>query len=810
MITYKYPEPEQLETITKRPQLDQTQLYDTVRTVIDDVRRGGDQSVKAYEEKFDHVSLNSLQVTENEFNEAEKSLDDELKQALIHAHDNIRRFHLAQRQEPVRIETDKGIECWQQSVAIEKVGLYIPGGTAPLFSTVLMLATPAKIAGCREIVLCTPPDRNGNVNPAILYAARVAGVSQIYKAGGIQAIAAMAYGTQTIPRVNKIFGPGNQYVMAAKQLVTQQGVAIDMPAGPSEVCVIADHTANPVYVAADLLSQAEHGADSQVLLITTDPTMADLVHQEIERQLPGLPRQETARKALAASKTVLVHDTDEAISISNAYAPEHLIIATSDHRQLATRVVNAGSVFLGNYACESAGDYASGTNHTLPTHGYAASYSGVNLDAFNKKITFQHITPEGIRTIGKTVETLARHEGLHAHENAMRVRRLSPNVPLPCKEEQGEETLNSQLSTLNFQLSTFNFQLSTFNFQLSTFNSLLRPNILSLTPYSCARDEYKGQAKAYLDANENPYNSPWNRYPDPLQQQLKAKVSEVKGVPAENIFLGNGSDEAIDIAYRVFCQPRIDNVVAIEPTYGMYKVCADINEVEYRAVPLDSDYQPDVDAILRATDNHTKLLWLCTPNNPTGNALSPRRIDTIMSRYHGITVIDEAYSDFSTQPTYRTQAPTHPRLIVLNTMSKAWGSAAIRLGIAYAHRDIIAQFNKVKYPYNVNLLTQQHALQQLSRAADVDTWVRQILRERTLLMQAFSQLPACRHVYPTDANFFLARMTDATAAYNHLIQAGIVVRNRTNITLCADCLRITVGTRTENAQLLAALRDYKP
>jgi histidinol dehydrogenase len=345
-----------------------------------------------------------------------------LKAAIKLAHENIFKFHAAQKFEGQKIETRAGVECWQKSVAIEKVGLYIPGGTAPLFSTVLMLATPAKIAGCQEIVLCTPPNREGKVNPAILVAARIAGVSRIFKAGGVQAIGAMAYGTESVPKVFKIFGPGNQYVMAAKQQVSLGDVAIDMPAGPSEVCVLADDTADAAFVAADLLSQAEHGIDSQVLLVTTSEKLLQEVQNEVERQLNLLPRKEIAEKALENSRCVLVSSSDEMMALSNTYAPEHLIIQTANYAEMAEQVVNAGSVFLGKYACESAGDYASGTNHTLPTHGYATAYSGVNLDSYCRKVTFQHLSEEGIRQIGRAVELMAEAEQLDAHKNAMTVR----------------------------------------------------------------------------------------------------------------------------------------------------------------------------------------------------------------------------------------------------------------------------------------------------------------------------------------------------------------------------------------------------
>ena len=422
MKIYRYPEKNLWGEITSRPRLDLTKLNETVAQVLSDVRQRGDEAVKEYELKFDKATLETLAVSEQEMQEAEQLVSSELKAAIELAHQNIHQFHAAQKFEGLKVETQPGVSCWQKSVAIERVGLYIPGGTAPLFPTVLMLATPAKIAGCQEIVLCTPPNREGKVNPAILVAARIAGVSKIFKAGGVQAIGAMAYGTESVPKVFKIFGPGNQYVMAAKQQVSLDEVAIDMPAGPSEVCVLADDTANAEFVAADLLSQAEHGIDSQVLFITTSEQKMQEVQAEVERQLALLPRQEIAGKALDNSRLVLVHTVDEMMALSNVYAPEHLIIQTADYEQLAERVVNAGSVFLGQYACESAGDYASGTNHTLPTHGYATAYNGVNLDSYCRKITFQHLTEEGIRRIGRAVELMAGAEQLDAHKNAMTVR----------------------------------------------------------------------------------------------------------------------------------------------------------------------------------------------------------------------------------------------------------------------------------------------------------------------------------------------------------------------------------------------------
>lgn len=422
MNIIKYPAKSEWNAITQRPQRKKDDLNAIVNEVIDNVKKDGDEAVRLYELKFDKVSLHDFRVSQQEFDDAELMISDELKEAIVMAHQNIAKFHQSQVFHGEKIETAPGVVCWQKAVPLQKVGLYVPGGTAPLFSTVLMLATPAKIAGCQQIVLCTPPASDGTVNPAILFAAKLAGVNAVFKIGGVQAIAAMAYGTQTVPKVFKIFGPGNQFVTAAKQIVSLYDVAIDMPAGPSEVAVVADATSNPVFVAADLLSQAEHGFDSQVLLVADNIDIMQRIIEETNKQLEVLPRKQMAEASLANSKFVLVHDMDEAMDIINEYAPEHLILAVEDYLSLQLKVVNAGSVFLGKYSCESAGDYASGTNHTLPTNGYAKAYSGVSLDSFCRKITFQELSSQGIKSIGKAVQVMAHNEMLNAHENAMTVR----------------------------------------------------------------------------------------------------------------------------------------------------------------------------------------------------------------------------------------------------------------------------------------------------------------------------------------------------------------------------------------------------
>ncbi|WP_341835035.1 histidinol dehydrogenase [Chitinophaga pollutisoli] len=422
MQIIRYPEKNTWNTLLQRPVLDNSQLEATVSAVLADVKKYGDEALRRYTLQFDKVPLTSIPVPAEAFEVADRLLGDDLKNAIRTAAANIEAFHRAQVEDVTVIETMPGVQCWRKPVGIEKVGLYIPGGTAPLFSTILMLAIPARLAGCSEIVLCTPPGKDGNIHPAVLWAARFTGISQVFSIGGVQAIGAMAYGTESVPKVYKIFGPGNQYVTCAKQLVNAAGTAIDMPAGPSEVAVFADEACVPAFVAADLLSQAEHGADSQVLLVTTSETVITAVEAEVRAQLEKLPRREFAAKALENSKLVLVRDRDEAMDMLNDYAPEHLIMACENDEALATRVVNAGSVFLGNYSPESAGDYASGTNHTLPTNGYATAYSGVSVDSFVKKITFQRLSREGLQAIAPAIEAMAEAEGLDAHKQAVSIR----------------------------------------------------------------------------------------------------------------------------------------------------------------------------------------------------------------------------------------------------------------------------------------------------------------------------------------------------------------------------------------------------
>jgi len=772
------PNREQWAELVRRPAFDVTQLFDVVRPIMDAVHEHGDKALHEYGHRFDGVDLEELAVSAAEVAEACTRVPQELREAICSAYANILDFHLIQSGENARCrETAPGVYCEQHTLPIRIVGLYVPGGQAPLFSTVLMLAVPAAVAMCKEVVLCTPPGKDGKVNPAILFAADLCGVKRIFKVGGAQAIAAMTYGTASVPKVDKIFGPGNAYVTAAKQLASLAGVAIDMPAGPSEVEVLADESCVPAFVAADLLSQAEHGPDSQAMLVTTSAAVAEAVAAEVEKQLAALPRKEIAAKSIANSRIIVLADKQDCIDFTNAYGPEHLIIAMKGVPTLS--VSNAGSIFVGNYSCESAGDYASGTNHTLPTMGCVRAYSSLCVDSFQRKMTVQTITPLGIRSIGRTVELMAEAEHLDAHARAMTLR-------IQAVAEQPQEEQGTGIARL------------------------VRPNILKLKPYSSARDEYAGKAAhVFLDANECPHNAPNNRYPDPLQWELKQKISAYKGVAPERIFLGNGSDEAIDLIFRTFCTPGVDSVVAIHPSYGMYEVCADINNVHYIKFMLKAGYQFDGTAFAENCRDIAKVAFLCSPNNPTGNLLPLAEIRKVLDSFRGIVVVDEAYIDFAPEgSSVVSLLDEYPRLIVLNTFSKAWASAGIRLGMALAHPEVIALFNKVKYPYNVNILTQRAAMERLEHMDEIRAWVDEALSERTRMMQAVAALPICKQVYPSDANFFLARVTDACRIYDALVEQGIIVRNRHRIMMCENCLRITIGTPAENDELLAALKQF--
>lgn len=756
--------------LAERVTRDNSEIEERVRTIIDRVKKGGDRALKEITNEIDGFCPEEFKVREEEFEWAERTISGPVRRAIDTAFDNIYTFHKAQMPKRVTVTTSPGVTCIQKPVPISRVGLYIPGGTAPLFSTVLMLGIPSLIAGCPGRILCTPAGRDGKLCPELLYSARRCGITDVWKIGGAQAVAAMAYGTGEIKKVDKIFGPGNRYVTAAKQMVSCVNTSIDMPAGPSEVMVMADETADISFIAADMLSQAEHGRDSQAILVCTAESTARNVIEEVERQKAHLKRREMVECSLSGSRIIVFDDKDKILEFAEFYAPEHLIISMADAEETAERVTTAGSVFIGGYSPESAGDYASGTNHTLPTSGWARSCSGVNVDSFIRKMTLQKITPEGLAGLSETIVTMAESESLQAHAEAIRIR-IGDHDSSPSRE--------------------------------ICIDTLVRDDIKVLEPYSCARDEFEGRSSIMLDANENPFENGFNRYPDPHQRALKERISRIKGIPADRIFAGNGSDEAIDLIYRVFCTPGRDNAVAISPTYGMYKVAADINGVEYRSVPLGRDFTLDTSKLLGATDGLTKVIFICSPNNPTGNAFPGEQILEVARSFRGIVVVDEAYIDFSTRGTLAGSSLNN--IIVLQTMSKAHAMAGLRIGLAFASPEIIALFDKVKYPYNISSAAICKCLEILE-GADCSEQVKVILSERRRLASLMESVNVVKKVYASDANFLLVKFDDPCGVYDYLVSNGIIVRNRHRVSGCEGCLRLTIGTPEENDRLMELLR----
>ncbi|WP_317191516.1 histidinol dehydrogenase [Hymenobacter negativus] len=787
MQLYSYPDPSTWPALQQRPAAAEApQVAARVRAIFEQVRAGGDAALLTLAAELDKATLPSLLVSEAEFAAAVTHVPADLQAAIRQAKTNIEAFHAAQREPELRVETMPGVACSRRAVPVQRVGLYVPGGSAPLFSTLLMLGVPARLAGCPEVVVCTPPQSDGSVSPVILFVAQLLGIDKVVKAGGAQAVAALALGTDSVPAVDKIFGPGNRYVTAAKQLAAAEfGVAIDMPAGPSEVLIISDASAQPAFVAADLLSQAEHGPDSQVVVLSDSRAVLEQVQAEVARQLALLPRRDVAAQALESSRAILLPDANSMLEFSNQYAPEHLILATDHADALAARVTNAGSVFLGHLTPEAVGDYASGTNHTLPTSGYARQYSGVSLDSFVKKITFQRLSAQGLQAIGPVVETMAEAEGLAAHARAVTLRL---------------DALNANAGPTVDVTSA------------NPYAGLIRPSVERMQPYSSARDEFEGMAPVMLDANENslgsvgPYD--FSRYPDPHQRAIKADLARLKGVQPNQIFLGNGSDEAIDLLVRLICTPGQDSIVICPPTYGMYEVAANLNDVRVERLPLTANFQLPADAAEKLAASNAKLVFLCSPNNPTGNLLAQDALETILRSFRGLVVVDEAYADFADAPSWITRLAEFPRLVVMQTFSKAWGLAGLRLGVAYASAQLIAYLDKIKPPYNISAATQQHALAALAAAPCLPEMRAELLDGRRWLIEQLDQVAMVEHIFPSDANFLLVRFNaDATAVYDQLRRRGIVVRNRTTQPGCAGCLRLTVGTAAENRQLVQALTE---
>lgn len=759
------------KALSARPGLDVVDLEETIQTVFNQVKVSGDEALKDYTKRFDGVHLTDIEVTADEWEACIELMDESLKQAIQIAATNIETFHRSQQQEEQRVETTAGVTCWRKSLPIQCVGMYIPGGSAPLFSTVLMLGIPASIANCPTRILCTPPDSFGQINPAIAYAARLAGVQRIFKVGGAQAIAAMSIGTETIPKVDKLFGPGNQYVTAAKVYAQRLGIAIDMPAGPSEVLVASDDSVPASFVAADLLAQAEHGPDSQVVFLSDSETYLEEVMDQLKLQLLALPRVEIAVEALNNSLMVVL-DSENWSGFINTYAPEHLIVMGKYEEEVVNEVVNAGSVFIGPFTAESFGDYASGTNHTLPTAGFAKAYSGVSLDSFVKKITYQKVNRIGLQELGNTVVTLAQAEGLQGHANAVLVR-INKELKVQKQDEQ-------------------------------SIAMYIRPEFQKITPYSSARDEFEGNAAVFLDANENGLLQNYNRYPDPLQRRLKQVVSEIKGLKTDQLFLGNGSDEVLDLILRLVGRPRVDQVAFLNPSYGMYHVLANINQLKPVPIQLDAKFEIEPSKVLREA-NGCKVLILCNPNNPTGKLITRKAMLEIFSNFRGVVVVDEAYIDFCPSESVHDLIMEYPNLIVTQTLSKSFGMAGLRIGMAIASTDWIHALNRIKPPYNLSTIVQDKAMEILQKNNWKDI-VQTIVSERSRVKSALEICDKVVQVVDSEANFLLFQVTDANAVYAKLANEGIVVRNRTNQAGCQNMLRVSIGSPEENNRFIQSLK----
>ncbi len=777
--------------VLKRPAVaeNRERAVDVARYIAQ-IRADGDASARALTRRFDGVELGDLKVSAAEFDACDAQLSAELKAAMHAAFTRIKRFHRACAPQAVAIETAPGVLCERVVVGIDRVGLYVPAGSAPLPSTALMLGVPAMLAGCLDVVLCSPVDANGNVHPTVLYAAKLCGISQVFKLGGVQAIAAMAFGTLSVPKCDKLFGPGNSWVTEAKLQISMmpEGAAIDMPAGPSEVLVIADSDANSEIVAADLLSQAEHGPDSQVVLLSDCATLIAQVRAALDRQLAALGRSEIAQASLKHSRLILTADINQAIQVSNQYAPEHLILNVRNARQYLSQVRNAGSVFLGALTPESTGDYNAGTNHVLPTYGHARAYSGVSVQSFVKLITVQTLSAQGLSAIGPEAITFARAEGLEAHAQAVQKRLElieSKQFSLPSE---------SKASVL----------------------ALARAEFLGFKGYSSARMEASTGA-TFLNANESPWPpgpdrmdaSPLNRYPEPQPEQLVQRLAEIYGVPAESLLIGRGSDELIDLLTRAFCRAGVDRVLIMPPTFGMYKVCANVQGADVIEVPLlpERNFAPDWATARAALSNGVKLAYVCTPNNPTGGAVDPLELREFVVAATGraVVVVDEAYFEFSGGESAVALLAEFDHVVILRTLSKAYGLAGARIGCAIAHSDVIKLLRTLMAPYPIASPVVTLVLQGLADRALIATRTKCIVAERKRVAHALENMTGVNKVWPSVANFLTFEVADAKAVYRHMATHGVVVRDVSHYPGLSQNLRVSVGTADENTQFLNAL-----
>jgi histidinol dehydrogenase len=770
--------------LLKRPALFSVEDEQTVLNVIREVHSNGDRAVLQYTREFDHVELGSLEATPQEWEQGLALVSDESWNALDQAAKNIELFHIQQFPEPIEVETYPGITCRREWRSLQRVGLYAPGGSAPLVSTVLMLSIPARIAGCEEMILCTPPSAAGLLFPEMFAAAKIGGVHRIFKAGGAQAIAAMAAGTATIPKVDKIFGPGNRFVTAAKSILSHHpfNTPIDMIAGPSELLLIADNSSSPEFVAADLLTQTEHGPDSQVILVCASQDFIISVQAQLELQLSKLPRRNLAARSLSGSYALIVSSIEQAIDFANFYAPEHLMLSIKNAEQFAPLIRNAGSVFLGPRTSVVFGDYISGTNHTLPTGGSAVFRGGLTVEDFMKPVSFQSCTAAGAAALADAASKLASMEGLEAHAAAAKLRIRNEIEPV----------YHSRRSL----------------------NQMVRKQFPAFKPYSSARSE-SVDGTIFLDANELPVDRSvednplqLNRYPDPYHRELRQYLADHLQVSANSVFTANGSDEVIDLLIRLFCEPARDSVAILEPTYGVYEVAAAAHGAKIIHLALNNSFSFRSADVLRAIPPSTKLLFCCSPNNPSGNLLDRNEILALASSFSGIVIVDEAYIEFSNTESLAQTAAESENIAVLRTLSKAWGHAGIRVGYCIARPELVSYLMKIKPPYNISSLSLHAALLALKEQEFFKNAVESVISERERMRSELREISIVLNVFKSDANFLMVRFKNPVLAYEELVKNGIVVRRRSEERF-KDCLRITIGTNAENDLVLQALRSLE-
>ena len=774
-------DPYERKGLLRRTPLCDSETIQLCESIFARIRSGGDSALRRFSRQFDGVDLRCCRVARREFDVAAQQVSKEARRAIQHAARNITRFHEAQKFPQDPVEVQQGVRCWRELRPIDSVGLYVPAGTAPLASTLLMLAIPARLAGCSEISVCVPPRADGTADPHVLSAAETLGVDTVYKMGGAQAIAAMVFGTETVPAVSKIVGPGCRVVQSAKALAVQYGVAIDLLAGPSEILVISDGSGSPDWIAADLISQAEHGADSRAVLVTTDRRQARQVASRLREQVARLPRGQVALEALQQSFILVVRCLQEAVEFANDYAPEHLVLQMEEPTQWQQRVRSAGSVFLGPYSPVAAGDYASGTNHTLPTSGTAAAYSGVSVHTFLRHISFQQLTRQGLESLAPTLKTLAQSEGLEGHVRAVECRLDSSSTTAEPLQSGAEEKWNP-----------------------------VGAELASMTAYQPARLFASGGT--LLDANESPFDEELggvllNRYPDPHQQELRQELAQYVQCPPEMILAGSGSDEVLDWLIRAFCRGEADAIAVAQPTYSMYEVLAASYGIDVLHFPLGSDFDFSAEDFLQTVRPGIKILFLCSPNNPTGNCLSRGEVETVCCSWRGLVVMDEAYVEFSSSPSLADRVAELRNLVIVRTLSKAWGRASLRVGYLVAVPEIIQALEKIKFPYNLGGLTMALAMECLRKVQTVEQRVGQIQGERRRLQAALADMPGIHQIFPSEANFVLFRCHGARDVCSRLKDRKIVVRDRSGLPRLENTLRVSVGTPEQNSQFLSTLKE---